>query len=168
ESAVDTFARRSSAKVARAAGIHPVRAASLLGGALLLSETSRLLDRPLELARGGVREGAALALAEVQARAAAASRRPAARPGGVVYARARRARSWARRIIASWCACVFFALASRRVHSLSEPSSQVFVVSANALSRIAPISAFARAFSTGVSTSIRRSRLRGIRSALPM
>jgi len=49
-----------------------VRAASLLGGALLLSETSRLLDRPLELARGGVREGAALALAEVQARAAAA------------------------------------------------------------------------------------------------
>ena len=72
ESAVDTFARRSSAKVARAAGIHPVRGASLLGGALLLSETSRLLDRPLELARGGVREGAALALAEVQARTAAA------------------------------------------------------------------------------------------------
>jgi len=31
-----------------------------------------LLDRPLELARGGVREGAALALAEVQARTAAA------------------------------------------------------------------------------------------------
>ena len=72
ESAVDTFTRRSSAKVARAAGIHPVRAASVLGGALLLSETSRLLDRPLELARGGVREGAALALAGLQSSAAAA------------------------------------------------------------------------------------------------
>lgn len=72
ESAVDTFARRSSAKVARAAGIHPVRAASVLGGALLLAETSRLLDRPLELARGGVHDGAALALAGVQPSAAAA------------------------------------------------------------------------------------------------
>jgi exopolyphosphatase/guanosine-5'-triphosphate,3'-diphosphate pyrophosphatase len=70
-SAVDLFARRPSAKVARAAGIHPVRAASVLGGALLLAETSRVLDRPLELARGGVREGAALALAGVQASAAA-------------------------------------------------------------------------------------------------
>ena len=71
ESAVDLFAHRPSAKVARAGGIHPVRAASVLGGALLLAETSRLLDRPLELARGGVREGAALALAGVQASAAA-------------------------------------------------------------------------------------------------
>jgi exopolyphosphatase/guanosine-5'-triphosphate,3'-diphosphate pyrophosphatase len=72
EAAVETFARRPSGKVARAAGIHPVRAASVLGGALLLAEASRVLDRPLELARGGVREGAALALAGVHASAAAA------------------------------------------------------------------------------------------------
>ncbi len=71
EEAIAIFARRPSAKVAREAGIHPVRAASVLGGALLLAETARLLDRPLGLARGGVREGAALALAGAQVSAAA-------------------------------------------------------------------------------------------------
>ena len=71
EEAIAVFARRPSAKVAREAGIHPVRAASVLGGALLLAETARLLDRPLGLARGGVREGAALALAGAQVSAAA-------------------------------------------------------------------------------------------------
>jgi exopolyphosphatase / guanosine-5'-triphosphate,3'-diphosphate pyrophosphatase len=71
EEAVAIFARRPSAKVALEAGIHPVRAASVLGGALLLAETARLLDRPLGLARGGVREGAALALAGAQVSAAA-------------------------------------------------------------------------------------------------
>ena len=71
EEAIAVFARRPSAKVAREAGIHPVRAASVLGGALLLAETARLLDCPLGLARGGVREGAALALAGTQVSAAA-------------------------------------------------------------------------------------------------
>jgi exopolyphosphatase/guanosine-5'-triphosphate,3'-diphosphate pyrophosphatase len=71
EAAVAILARRPSANVAREAGIHPVRAASVLGGALLLAESSRLLDRPLWLAHGGVREGAALALAGAQVSAAA-------------------------------------------------------------------------------------------------
>ena len=71
EEAIEALARRRSTKVARDAGIHPVRAASLLGGALLLAETARLLGRPLHLARGGVREGAALALARRPASAAA-------------------------------------------------------------------------------------------------
>ena len=71
EEAIAIFSRRPSAKVARDVGIHPVRAASVLGGALLLAETARLLDRPLGLARGGVREGAALALAGAQVSAAA-------------------------------------------------------------------------------------------------
>lgn len=71
EEAIAIFARCPSAKVAREAGIHPVRAASVLGGALLLAETARLLDRPLGLAHGGVREGAALALAGAQVSAAA-------------------------------------------------------------------------------------------------
>ena len=65
------LARRPSAKVARDVGIHPVRAASVLGGALLLAEAARVLDSPLGLARGGVGEGAVLALAGAQASAAA-------------------------------------------------------------------------------------------------
>ncbi len=71
ERAIDALSARPSAKVARSAGVHPVRAASLLGGALLLAEAARALDRPLVLARGGVREGAALALARVEITAAA-------------------------------------------------------------------------------------------------
>lgn len=68
---VRTMRRRPSADVAREAGIHPVRAGTLLAGAVVLSETARLLDRPLELARGGLREGAALALASVAVEEAA-------------------------------------------------------------------------------------------------
>ena len=71
EKAIERLSRRTSAKVGRKAGIHPVRAASVLGGALLLAEAARVLDRPLVLARGGVREGAALALAEQRVAAAA-------------------------------------------------------------------------------------------------
>ena len=71
EVAIRLLARRPSAKVARDVGIHPVRAASVLGGALLLAEAARVLDSPLGLARGGVREGAALALAGAEASAAA-------------------------------------------------------------------------------------------------
>lgn len=71
EEAIAMLARRASAKVGRDAGIHPVRAASALGGALLLAEAARLLDRQLTLARGGVREGAALELARRPVSAAA-------------------------------------------------------------------------------------------------
>ncbi len=71
ERVIDVLSARPSAKVARSAGVHPVRAASLLGGALLLAEAARALDRPLVLARGGVREGAALALARIEITAAA-------------------------------------------------------------------------------------------------
>jgi exopolyphosphatase/guanosine-5'-triphosphate,3'-diphosphate pyrophosphatase len=71
EEAIVLFSRRPSARVAREVGIHPVRAASVLGGALLLAEAARVLDRPLGLARGGVREGAALALAGAEFSAAA-------------------------------------------------------------------------------------------------
>jgi exopolyphosphatase/guanosine-5'-triphosphate,3'-diphosphate pyrophosphatase len=69
--AVALLARRRSGKVARDVGIDPSRAGTLLAGALLLGEASRTLGRPLRLARGGLREGAALALAaETVARAA--------------------------------------------------------------------------------------------------
>lgn len=71
EAAIAILARRPSATVGRDAGMHPVRAASALGGALLLAETARILDRPLGLARGGLREGAALALATAPVAAAA-------------------------------------------------------------------------------------------------
>ena len=71
EKAIALLSRRTSGKVGRKAGIHPVRAATVLGGALLLSEAARVLDRPLVLARGGVREGAALALASARVAAAA-------------------------------------------------------------------------------------------------
>ena len=58
-------------ELARDVGIDPSRTGTLLAGALLLGEASRTLGRPLRLARGGLREGAALALAaETVARAA--------------------------------------------------------------------------------------------------
>jgi exopolyphosphatase/guanosine-5'-triphosphate,3'-diphosphate pyrophosphatase len=71
ETAIARLARRRSVKVARAAGIDERRAETLLAGALLLAESSRALGRPLTLARGGLREGAALALAREGAAAAA-------------------------------------------------------------------------------------------------
>ena len=71
ERAIEALSARPSGKVARSAGVHPVRAASLLGGLLLLAEAARALDRPLVLARGGLREGAALALARTELTAAA-------------------------------------------------------------------------------------------------
>jgi exopolyphosphatase/guanosine-5'-triphosphate,3'-diphosphate pyrophosphatase len=67
---VRVFASRPSAEAAALFGIGPGRAHTVLAGALLLSEASRRLGRPLELARGGLREGAALALAATDALAA--------------------------------------------------------------------------------------------------
>ena len=71
DTAVAILAGRRSAKVARRAGIDPDRAGTVLAGALLLAEASRALRRPLRLARGGLREGAALALASERRLAAA-------------------------------------------------------------------------------------------------
>ena len=73
EAAIEMLARRRSSKVARGAGIDERRAGTVLAGALLLAETSRLLGRPFALARGGLREGVALALAREDGRAAAAA-----------------------------------------------------------------------------------------------
>jgi exopolyphosphatase/guanosine-5'-triphosphate,3'-diphosphate pyrophosphatase len=71
DEAVRLLARRPAARTAREFGMHPVRAESAVGGALLLAETARLLDRPLQVASGGLREGAALALAAAEVAAAA-------------------------------------------------------------------------------------------------
>lgn len=72
ERAISLLARRPAHKVARASGIGLPRAGTLLAGALILGEVSRSLERPLLLARGGLREGAALALAHPERDAVAA------------------------------------------------------------------------------------------------
>ena len=64
-------ASRRSAKVARTFGLDYPRAETLLSGALLLAEASRLLGVPFRLGHGGLREGAALALAARSEAAAA-------------------------------------------------------------------------------------------------
>jgi exopolyphosphatase/guanosine-5'-triphosphate,3'-diphosphate pyrophosphatase len=57
------LARKSARKVAEPYGVTADRAHTLLGGTLVLAEIARLLDSKLEVGRGGLREGAALALA---------------------------------------------------------------------------------------------------------
>ena len=71
DDAASILARRRPAKIARTLGLDPPRARTILAGVLLLAEAARVLDRPLTLARGGLREGAALALAIEGAAAAA-------------------------------------------------------------------------------------------------
>jgi exopolyphosphatase/guanosine-5'-triphosphate,3'-diphosphate pyrophosphatase len=56
-------ADRPAPKLAKAFGLHPHRARTLLGGALLLAETARSLELPLRVSSAGMREGAAAALA---------------------------------------------------------------------------------------------------------
>jgi exopolyphosphatase/pppGpp-phosphohydrolase len=63
ERLIAAFTSRTAAKAARSFDVDPERAVTLLGGALLLQATAALLDRDLQVARGGLREGAALALA---------------------------------------------------------------------------------------------------------
>jgi exopolyphosphatase/guanosine-5'-triphosphate,3'-diphosphate pyrophosphatase len=63
--------RRPAADVAQTFRLRERRAETLVAGAIVLAETSRLLNRPFELARGGLREGAALAVAASAAAAAA-------------------------------------------------------------------------------------------------
>ena len=68
---VRMFARRPTRHVARSFEIDQRRASTTAAGAILLAETSQVLGVPLELAGGGLREGAALALAAVEHAAAA-------------------------------------------------------------------------------------------------
>jgi exopolyphosphatase / guanosine-5'-triphosphate,3'-diphosphate pyrophosphatase len=71
DDAVRIAGRRSAAKLARVFGFDAARAETVLAGALILSEVSRRLDAPLELGRGGLREGIALTLARRSAARAA-------------------------------------------------------------------------------------------------
>jgi exopolyphosphatase/guanosine-5'-triphosphate,3'-diphosphate pyrophosphatase len=66
----DRLARLGAAHVIGALDITRERAETLLGGTLVLAEVARRLDAKLEVGRGGVREGAALAFARAQAVAA--------------------------------------------------------------------------------------------------
>jgi exopolyphosphatase/guanosine-5'-triphosphate,3'-diphosphate pyrophosphatase len=68
--AVRTARLRRPAGLAADLGLDPVRARTLLAGVLILAEAQRRLDVPLEIARGGLREGAALALLAEQEAAA--------------------------------------------------------------------------------------------------
>jgi len=64
------FASRPSTDAAGLFGIDPERAGTVLAGALLLRAASQRLGCRLQLARGGLREGAALALAAADTLAA--------------------------------------------------------------------------------------------------
>ena len=66
----DRLARLGADGVVGARDITPQRAETLLGGTLVLAEAARRLDSKLEVGRGGVREGAALAFARAQIAAA--------------------------------------------------------------------------------------------------
>lgn len=63
EEVVRIASRRPAAKLAKNFRLHPHRARTVLAGALLLAETSRVLDRPLVVSSAGMREGAALSIA---------------------------------------------------------------------------------------------------------
>jgi exopolyphosphatase/guanosine-5'-triphosphate,3'-diphosphate pyrophosphatase len=60
--AVRAIAGCTVAQIMRELGLDPVRAQSLLAGALILAETQRRLGLALEVARGGLREGVAFSL----------------------------------------------------------------------------------------------------------
>ena len=60
--ALRLLAKRPSSAVAKAHGLDGGRARTLAGGAVVLAEVQRRLGVPLEVARGGLREGAALVL----------------------------------------------------------------------------------------------------------
>jgi exopolyphosphatase / guanosine-5'-triphosphate,3'-diphosphate pyrophosphatase len=70
EGVVEVLASRPAAHSADALDIRPTRARTLLAGALILEEVSRLLGQPFRPSRGGIREGAALRLAARRAAAA--------------------------------------------------------------------------------------------------
>lgn len=60
--AARALAKCTSVETAREFGLDQVRARTLLAGTVILVETQRRLGMPLEVARGGLREGAAAAL----------------------------------------------------------------------------------------------------------
>jgi exopolyphosphatase / guanosine-5'-triphosphate,3'-diphosphate pyrophosphatase len=60
--ALGTASKRTSMQLAQEFGLDPFRAGTLLAGTLILAETQRRLGLPLQVARGGLREGAAIAL----------------------------------------------------------------------------------------------------------
>jgi len=62
ETAVLTLAGRTRRSISKSYGIDRHRARTLLAGTILLSEAQRSLGVPLEVARGGIREGAAVTL----------------------------------------------------------------------------------------------------------
>jgi len=67
--AVEAARRLGPEGLATELGLDPVRARTVLAGALVLAAVQRRLDLPLEVARGGLREGAAHALLAQQAAA---------------------------------------------------------------------------------------------------
>lgn len=62
EGAIETLAATKRSKISKRWDVPPPRAATLLAGTILLAEAQRRLGVPFGLARGGVREGSALAL----------------------------------------------------------------------------------------------------------
>jgi exopolyphosphatase / guanosine-5'-triphosphate,3'-diphosphate pyrophosphatase len=62
EDAIGELGAMKRAKIVKRYDIPPQRAATLLAGTILLGEAQRRLGLPLGVARGGVREGSALAL----------------------------------------------------------------------------------------------------------
>ena len=62
--AVRRLSKKSSGKIAKEYGLDETRATTMAAGALILLEIHRRLVVPLQVGRGGVREGAALALLE--------------------------------------------------------------------------------------------------------
>jgi exopolyphosphatase / guanosine-5'-triphosphate,3'-diphosphate pyrophosphatase len=63
ERVIELLAERPAAASAKALGLRPDRARTLLAGAMILAEVSRLVDVPFAPSRGGIREGAAQRLA---------------------------------------------------------------------------------------------------------
>lgn len=70
EAVLAELASRPSREIADRYGLAAERARTLAAGALILAEAQRRLGLPLEVARGGLREGAALALLAERAAAA--------------------------------------------------------------------------------------------------
>ncbi|MDQ3669325.1 MAG: hypothetical protein M3377_03440 [Actinomycetota bacterium] len=62
--AVRRLAKRSSGEIAKRYGIDPARARTLAAGAVILAEVQERVGVPFDVARGGLREGAALAALE--------------------------------------------------------------------------------------------------------
>jgi exopolyphosphatase/guanosine-5'-triphosphate,3'-diphosphate pyrophosphatase len=67
---VEQIVRHGAVAATAGIGVTQERTETLLGGTLVLSEIARRLDAKLEVARGGLREGAVLALARVESAAA--------------------------------------------------------------------------------------------------